>query len=229
MIYVMGKQKSEKWYKAMKNMIPWNKGTKGVMKKNRTSFKKGNKSPKYFLGKTHTEEFKQKVRMKLLGRPSPMIGKKHSEDTKLKMSLSHIGKKYYLGKKHTKEQIEKISKASKEHWKKDKYRKSVLGKREMSSLENKMLSIIKDNNLPYIFVGNGEAHIGSKIPDFININGEKIALEVFANRQKNEFRGGVEKWKKDREIYFLKYGWKVLFFSEIDTNNDKVLSSLATL
>ena len=38
--YKKGQPKTESWYRAMKNYIPYNKGTKGLMKANKTSFKR---------------------------------------------------------------------------------------------------------------------------------------------------------------------------------------------
>lgn len=46
-----GQPKTENWYKVMKDRVPYNKGTKGLMKPNRTSFKRemviGDKNTKW--------------------------------------------------------------------------------------------------------------------------------------------------------------------------------------
>lgn len=98
-----------------------------------------------------------------------------------------------------------------------------LRRKEKSSLEIKFEKIADALNLPYKFVGNGEFIIGGKCPDFINCNGEKIAIEVYYRKHKEMFRGGLEKWKQERSEIFAKYGWKILFFDEtqIDMKNVK--------
>jgi len=105
-----------------------------------------------------------------------------------------------------------------------------------SSLEVKMMGIIEKFNLPYKFVGNGKFSIGNKIPDFVNVNGEKIALEVFYRRHKCQFgtKGFkkeidftiLERWKEERKKIFSSFGWKVLFFNEIEVNDKMVMEKL---
>lgn len=103
----------------------------------------------------------------------------------------------------------------------------ALRRREMSTLEQKFLKIIQKYDLPYKFVGNGEFMIERKNPDFININGEKKAIEVFSIRHKNQFRdGGLEGWKQSRSQLFAKYGWQVIFFEALEINENNVLKVL---
>ena len=96
----------------------------------------------------------------------------------------------------------------------------------MSDLEIKMNDILIKNNLPYKFVGNGKFFIENKNPDFVNINGKKIAVEVYYKKHKERFRGNVDDWKKERSKLFAKYGWKLLFFDELQVNNDFVIKNL---
>ncbi len=81
-----------------------------------------------------------------------------------------------------------------------------------TSLEKRFIEIIKDKNLPYKYVGDGSFIIGYKNPDFVNIDGKKICMEV-ANRFHHQ-----GDWKEKRIEHFAKYGWKclVLFEDEID-------------
>ena len=102
----------------------------------------------------------------------------------------------------------------------------VLGYRPMSSLEIKMDKIIKENKLSYKFVGNGKFSIERKVPDFINTNGEKIALEVFYRKHKNVFSGRLDNWMNKRKELFMKYGWKIEFFNECQVNNEEVIRRL---
>lgn len=91
--------------------------------------------------------------------------------------------------------------------------KKSLKRRYMSSLEIRFNKIVKDNNLPYKFVGDGSVLVGHKSPDFVH-NNKKVAVEVFDIKHKDRFRGGCNMWKKQRKQYFNKKGWDIKFFSE---------------
>ena len=94
-----------------------------------------------------------------------------------------------------------------------------LGTKRMTTLEIKLQNIIKKYNLPYKFVGNGKFWIENINPDFININGEKKAVEVYWKTHKENFRrGGEEGWKKERLNICNKYGWKMYFIEVNDFN-----------
>ena len=89
-----------------------------------------------------------------------------------------------------------------------------------------MIEIIQKLQLPYKFVGNGKFFIENKNPDFINCNGEKIAIEVFYRRHKEQFRKGLQEWMEDRQKIFTKYGWQLLFFDETQVNEDFIKNRL---
>ncbi|MHA1302748.1 MAG: NUMOD3 domain-containing DNA-binding protein, partial [Candidatus Heimdallarchaeaceae archaeon] len=149
-------------------------------------------------GKHHTKKHRKNLCLARQGRI-------FSKETRMKMSLAQMGNKNSLGCKPTKETIRKR-----------------LIRKTPSSLEKKMIDIIKKLNLPYKFVGNGEFFIERKCPDFINVNGEKIAIEVFYRKHKEEFRKGLENWKKERSKIFAKYGWKLIFLNEVQVNEDYI-------
>lgn len=77
--YKLSEEARKKISLAHKNRIPWNKGTKGIMKVNSGSFKKGVRFSK---------EFREKMSL-------ARIGKKLSEETRKRMSLSQKGEKSY--------------------------------------------------------------------------------------------------------------------------------------
>lgn len=104
--------------------------------------------------------------------------------------------------------------------------KKCLRRRTPSGLEKRVIKVINKYNLPYKFVGDGKFFIERKNPDFININGEKKAIEVFWKRHKDQFSGGLEKWKQERENIFAKYGWKIVFIEGTGLNEEKILNSL---
>lgn len=108
---------------------------------------------------------------------------------------------------------------------KERIRK-CLQRRPMSSLEVKFNQIICEEGLPFRFVGNGEVFVGRKNPDFVAIDGSKLAIEVFYRRHKEAFRGGVEKWRSEREAAFNEFGWKLLFFDETQVQTERVKVAL---
>jgi len=193
-----------------KGKIPWNKGKKGILsEESRRKMRLSRIGKKPNLGHKHTEEAKRKMSLARKGKISlnslARQGRIFSKETRRKMSLAQMGNKNSLGCKPTKETIRKR-----------------LIRKTPSSLEKKMIDIIKKLNLPYKFVGNGEFFIERKCPDFINVNGEKIAIEVFYRKHKEEFRKGLENWKKERSKIFAKYGWKLIFLNEVQVNEDYI-------
>ena len=85
-----------------------NKGkTQSQEAKNKIS--ETHKGNKYWVGKTHTEEAKQKMRDAKIGKSSHMKGKSHTEETKDKISASKKGKPNGCeGRKYSPETIEKM-------------------------------------------------------------------------------------------------------------------------
>ena len=94
--------------------------------------------------------------------------------------------------------------------------------RRPTSLEKQMIEIIKKNNLPYKYTGDGSFLIGRKNPDFVNINGEKICIEV-AN---TVLLHHPENYEKERREYFLKYGWKCIIIKTNKLIEQEVLEKI---
>jgi len=188
------------------------------------------------LGKHYTNEAKEKMRLAHLGKPSPMKGKHHTKEAIKKMRLSQKGKPSgMLGKRHTKKSIEKMRETLKGRipWNKGKtgcyseeILKRILHRRIPTSLEEKFQSIVNKYNLPYKYVGDGSFIIGRYNPDFINTNSEKIAVEVYARYYKKRNNISIEDWKIKRSEVFRQYGWEIVYFNEIEVNEENVLSKL---
>lgn len=202
-------------------------------------------------GKPRSEETKAKQRAALKGIPrSPETIKKmseaamghpawnkgaaFSEKTKKKLSLINTGKhhseetKEKLRGKHPSDETRK--KQSDAHKGKDRSAETIrkmLMWRGMTRLEKKFQEIADKNNLPYKFVGDGSFMIGRKNPDFININGDKIAIEVYARYYKLRHAETVQEWMDDRERVFREYGWNVIFFDETQVTEANVLKELS--
>ena len=173
-------------------------------------------------GKTK-KEFPQMSRAGVNKNSIPWIkGKHHSEESKLLISISAKGRPnknkgksvcFNTGRTHFKKGI-KFS---------EDYIKKCLKRNPKSSLEINFEKIINNLNLPYKFVGNGEFFIGRKCPDFINVNGQKIAIEVYYRKHKLQFRNKtIEQWQHERQEIFNQYGWKIEFFDEKQVNEIEI-------
>lgn len=104
---------------------------------------------------------------------------------------------------------------------KEAIRKS-LRRHPVSSLEAKFQKIVDKYQLPYKYVGNGEFFIERKNPDFINVNGEKKAVEVYARKHKEKLRDlTIAQWRKERQDIFAKYGWEIIFLDEVQLNSEE--------
>lgn len=175
-------------------------------RKNQLAQKKRQKKPKpkklsrEECGKLHS------IRMKELWQDDKYIAKmKKSRGREWKIKLSKSNK----GRIRTKDQIKKM-----------------LRRRIPSSLEKQFLNIINSNRLPYKYVGNGTFFIENCNPDFININGDKIAIEVYSRYYKLRNWKSIEQWKQIRKKMFDKYGWQLLFFDETQVKEPYVLGVL---
>lgn len=203
-------------------------------------------------GKHHSQETKNKISQSKKGTVSPfkgvhgrytketlkkmsdnnwMRGRKPTKKWLEKMRKINTGKKYMLGRHPSQETRKKQSITM--TGRKNPYRmtalkiasiKKSLGNRGMSGLEKHIEKIINKYNLPYKYVGDGKLRIERKIPDFVNINGEKKVIEVYWKKHKDKFRGGAEKWKTEREKLFKSYGWTTIFIEGQNINENKVLS-----
>lgn len=203
-----------------KGKLPWNTGLKGVLPPPWTTGLKAKDNPKL----ARVLELAHKARK---GKPAwnkglmgimPTPWNKKTPISK----ICHCGKVFYVrpyrldeSKFCSRKCINQGRKQTKEHIRRSLYR------RPMSSLEIRVNDTILKNNLPYKFVGNGQFFIERKNPDFINTKGKKIAIEVYCRLQKEKIRGvSVEKWKNDRSSLFAKYGWKIIFIEDYQTNNE---------
>jgi hypothetical protein len=129
-------------------------------------------------------------------------------------------------KMHTTEAISRMSqsltgrKLAKEH-----IRKSRISSRP-TSLERLMIDIIGELGLPYKYTGDGAVKIDGLNPDFINIDGLKIALEVYTKIYKEIDGRSIQKWKAERSERFSKHGWVIWYFDESQVNINYVRNIL---
>lgn len=151
----------------------------------------------------------------------------YSDEILEKMRVSHLENptKYWLGKKRSKEDREKMSEAAKGRRFTVETLKKILCGRTPTSLEVKFQKIVDKYNLPYKYVGDGSFIVDRYNPDFINTNNKKIAIEVYAGYYKKR-NISIEDWKIKRSEVFRQYGWQVIYFDETEVNEENILNEL---
>jgi len=90
------------------------------------------------------------------------------------------------------------------------------GQKHPSNLELTLLSVIEEYNLPFKFTGfgkRGERVAGLK-PDFTDTLELKKLIEVYSIVDKNNrYRGGINRYRRDRFFHFGRCGYDVLFIT----------------
>jgi hypothetical protein len=175
------------------------------------------------------------------GHNRPWLGKKRpslTDEVKDKMRVSHLGRKYNMTdeglkvcrencrKMHTPENRMKTTLKLRGRKQTPDHVRNAMRRRPITSLELAFKKIVDDNGLPYKFVGNGAFIIDGLNPDFINTNGDKIAIEVYARMYKEIGGRTVKKYKADRIKRLSPFGWKIYFFDELQVKPEFVLNTL---
>ena len=102
-----------------------------------------------------------------------------------------------------------------------------------TGIETIFMDIIKKNNLPFKYTGDGSFWIKNINPDFVECNGKKIAIEIFGEY----WHSPLKNWnlKEDRTLPYRKkilkkYGWKLVVLWQDDLEREdaeaRVLSVL---
>lgn len=221
-----------------KGHIPWNKGKIGLQghseeTKRKIQEKNIGKHSKVFTeehkkklslarkGMRLSEEHKKNISIAISGIKHPLYGRHLSEEHKKKISVAKKGRKL------TKEHKKKIGEKSEISWLNKEIREKriqnslkALFEIRPTSLEKEMIGIIEKYQLPYEYTGDGRFLIGYKNPDFVNINGEKICIEIG-----NTFHHDSN-YERERIVHFAKYGWKCIVFIMDSLDENKVLERL---
>ncbi len=197
---------------------------------------------KLHKGKVTSEETKRKMSLVAKGRNMSIPvkvsadlrrGTKHTNATKEKMARAHKGKNnHFFGKKHTEEAKRKNSKWHKKAYTDPEYKKMVienamLGKKNRAIIneqlkpnkpESKLLDFLALHHpKEWKYVGDGSVVFGSKNPDFINVNGKKLIIELFGDYwHRND---SVRK----RMAVFKPFGFRTLVVWERELKNQKAL------
>ena len=187
--------------------------------------KRGEKSPNF--GKHPTEEARRKMREAAKGNKK-WLGKHHTEEAKRKNREAHIGK-------HPSEETKtKIGETTKKNWQDPDFIKKVFdGLNTKPNAQEKKVGTILQKHLPEQYAYNGDFScgitIGGKIPDFVNVNDEKIVIEVFGPWHDEIFmreRFGDEiPWKRTEfgtKAHYSQFGYKCVVFWQEDLEREDV-------
>lgn len=88
--------------------------------------------------------------------------------------------------------------------------------------EKKLISLLKEFNLPFKYTGDGSCFINYKNPDFININHKKQIIELFGRYWHDPIFGRKKiPWHLTEigcRAYYQKFGFKTLIIWEEELN-----------
>ena len=177
-------------------------------------------------GRKHSEETKKKI-------SEGQKGKKHSDETKKRMSEAGKGNKNSLGTHPSEETRQKLCETTKKNWQDPDFIKKVFDGLNMKPNElEKTVATILQKHLPDEYAYNGDFScgitIGGKIPDFVNVNGKKVVIEVFGPWHDEVFmrdRFGKDiSWKRTEfgtKAHYSQFGYKcvVLWQEELESND----------
>lgn len=232
-----------------KGHIPWNKGlTKETSEKVRQYGIKGSNTnkgkPGSFLGKHHTDESNRKNALSHKGKicsdetkrkmSLAHKGKIKSEEHRRRLSLSLKGNiipekvrrkiSATVKKIESDPQIRKqMSERGKKLWRDTEYvKKMFLARRTTPNKAELKLNTIIQKTLPNEYALNVRAEImtlGSKIPDFVNINGQKKVIELYGDYFHNPKYFPNHQSSEKRISYFKQFGWDTLIIWEHELQN----------
>lgn len=191
------------------------------------AFKKINRSKKYLkLIKLKASEWKRTKEMK----------KKISKSIlKLWKTKKYIKLQNIARAKKNSNYKKKISKTLEKLWRQPEYRAKMLTqdkfKKIIKSLhkspnkpEQQLITLIKQHNLPFKFVGNGSFFIENFNPDFINKKGRQI-IEIYGDYWHNTTQNKIRNLKR-KKVYKKKH-WKLLIIWEKEfINQNKILTKI---
>jgi very-short-patch-repair endonuclease len=96
--------------------------------------------------------------------------------------------------------------------------------RKPNKIENTLISIIDNHNLPFKYVGNGEFWVQNRNPDFICTNGKKLLVELFGDYWHTRKVRSPEETEDGRKLFFYRYGYKTLIIWEHELEEKEVVA-----
>ena len=92
--------------------------------------------------------------------------------------------------------------------------------------ERYLITLIKENSLPYKYVGNGKKIIGGLNPDFVDINGKRKIIEVFNRFWHQDYKNVDYKRTEIGRINFFNnigYSCLIIWDDEINKDNKEIV------
>lgn len=190
-------------------------------------------------GKHHSDETKKKMRARKLGKP---ISEEHKQKI-MKNFVDEYGIRLNLGKPNPNknktyvemfgtERAEKIkqkhSVVSKKLWQNEEYAKDMRAGLRPSGPEL-YIDFLLQNYFPdeWWFVGDGEITISGLCPDFINVNGKKLIIELFGDYWHTRKGIGHRYTEEGRKEVFAKPGYSTLIIWEHElADESKVIEKI---
>ena len=169
----------------------------------------------------HTKEHNLKISMTEKGKTISLETRLKQRESRLRYIKKHPEEAYKNSAKvgdilRGRKQSPNIVQAVRDRWKNPEYRemrlKQILKFKSPNKPEKRMIDIVKRNNLPYKFVGDGALIINGYNPDFANCNGDKLLLEVFGDYWHN--RPDWKERDEKRLKAFESLGYRTLVFWE---------------
>lgn len=148
-----------------------------------------------------------------------------------RLSILRKGKTYeeIYGINKAKENKEKISKSVRKLWSdKDFVRKAIKNfMKKPNKTEQFLIELMKQNNLPFRYVGDGEFIIGRKCPDFMNVNGKKQVIEFFGDYWHDSNRKNIPFHQTEAGTieHYKKYGFDCLIIKQKELKDLNNLTS----
>ncbi|MFH1547553.1 MAG: NUMOD3 domain-containing DNA-binding protein [bacterium] len=161
------------------------------------------------------------------GEENPNFGRLKGEDNPM------------YGKYQSKETRDNIGKANKKKWEDIEYKKRTLkaqieSRKLKPSIPEKKVKKLLDNIHPNEFAYNGDFSlgitIGGRIPDFVNVNGNKEVIEVFGQYWHSPLHNpnvNINRTYENTVRHYKKYGWNCLIIWDYELNNkDNVIQKI---
>lgn len=212
-----------------KGNVPWNKGLRGkeyLKHYGGTHPMKGKKHwddkphPRGFKGKKRTQKELKQMSKRMMGKKNPMSGVKLEKNVRRMKENNPM-----WNPESARKSREKTQRIQKEKMKDEKQKEAFVkrirsGLKKPTKPERQMKEIIKRNNLPFNYVGNGGIWFrgyGTLFnPDFLSKSPKHI-IEVFGDYWHN--LPERKKLDKKRIKTYSKYGYQTLVVWEYELRN----------
>jgi len=128
------------------------------------------------------------------------------------------------GIRRTLETRRKMSKSHLENWQNPDYARSVLSHRKPNGVELWFQSVL-DERFPgeWKYVGDGQVWLSGRNPDFLNVNGRKLVIEVFGFYYHDPYYFSNRPTEEELLALYRKFGFGCLVFWEYDMFDEEAV------